>query len=87
MVLVRIGSIYNANKTCGISIYDATKTFLVLCNQTPRRKFKTPVSSIVPQQLNILRARCSIVGWGTILQAGRLRISFSMRVVEFFQFT
>jgi hypothetical protein len=38
----------------------------------------------LPRTPNFLRARSSAVGWGTALQAGRLRVRFPMVSLEFF---
>jgi hypothetical protein len=34
-------------------------------------------------RLDIHGARCSVVGWGNMLQAGRSRVRFPMRLLDF----
>jgi hypothetical protein len=43
-----------------------------------------PEDKIIYTNITLLGARCSVIGWGIILQAGRSQIQFPMRSLNFF---
>jgi hypothetical protein len=52
-----------------------------------RTFYELHVRALIYRYILISGARSGVVGWGTMLQAGRLRVRIPMRSLDFFQFT